>query len=182
MKVPIMKHDRPMWPPGAEIAAQAFQAFEIWRQKIDPEGEQDILDLIDTYNKYNAGMYNKHNAGIAKSWLGYGERDDNAESGAEQSKTLNEAPITQDEMFAMFDEKIPIEAFNLIWNSPRDMTIGQIRARLREIAMETNEPTLLERLRSEAVNWSSSCGDLFNEAADEIERLQRTLDVIKSKK
>ena len=32
--------------------------------------------------------------------------------------------------------------------------------------------TLLERLRAEAVNWSATCGGLFDEAADEIERLE----------
>lgn len=32
-------------------------------------------------------------------------------------------------------------------------------------------PVLIERLRSEAVNWSATCGDLFGEAADTIEEL-----------
>jgi hypothetical protein len=36
------------------------------------------------------------------------------------------------------------------------------------------EVALVERLRSEAVNWSATCGDLFDEAADEIERLRTT--------
>lgn len=35
---------------------------------------------------------------------------------------------------------------------------------------------LIERLRSEAVNWSATCGDLFGEAADEIERLKADRD------
>lgn len=30
---------------------------------------------------------------------------------------------------------------------------------------------IVERLRSEAANWSATCGDLFGEAADDIERL-----------
>lgn len=37
---------------------------------------------------------------------------------------------------------------------------------------------LVERLRSEAVNWSATCGDLFDEAADEIERLRAALQQI----
>lgn len=85
---------------------------------------------------------------------------------------MSEAPITQAEMVEMFGETMPWEAFELIGSAPDSMTLGQMRARLRQIAEERKTaPTLLERLRSEAVNWSASCGDLFGEAADEIERL-----------
>ncbi len=34
---------------------------------------------------------------------------------------------------------------------------------------------LLDRLDSEAVNWSATCGDLFGEAAAEIRRLRAAL-------
>jgi hypothetical protein len=37
---------------------------------------------------------------------------------------------------------------------------------------------LMERLRSEAVNWSASCGHLFDEAADRIEALEAALHKI----
>jgi hypothetical protein len=37
---------------------------------------------------------------------------------------------------------------------------------------------IIGRLRSEAVNWSATCGDLFGEAADEIERLQEGRDTM----
>jgi hypothetical protein len=40
---------RPQWPPGVEAQAQAYDAFEAWREKRDPEGERNILDLIDEY-------------------------------------------------------------------------------------------------------------------------------------
>ena len=43
---------------------------------------------------------------------------------------------------------------------------------LREIAANRKEPTLVDRLRAEAVNWSATCGALFDEAADEIDRLR----------
>lgn len=45
-----------------------------------------------------------------------------------------EAPITQAELIDMFGEAMPIEAWNLIADEPGDRTIGQVRAKLREIA------------------------------------------------
>lgn len=42
-------HDRPMWPPAAEIQAQAYDAFEAWRQEHDPDGELDLFEAIDRY-------------------------------------------------------------------------------------------------------------------------------------
>lgn len=36
---------------------------------------------------------------------------------------------------------------------------------------------IVERLRSEAANWSATCGDLFGEAADEIERSRKEADI-----
>lgn len=47
---------------------------------------------------------------------------------------MNEGPITREEMITLFGEEIPMEAVALIWNEPEGMTIGQIRAKLREIA------------------------------------------------
>lgn len=40
---------RPMWPPGAEIQAQAYDAFDAWRKVRDPDGDLSILDAIDLY-------------------------------------------------------------------------------------------------------------------------------------
>jgi len=40
----------------------------------------------------------------------------------------------------------------------------------------TPAPDLLERARSEAVNWSATCGRLFDELADEIERQRVELE------
>ena len=40
---------RPAWPPGIEIQAQAYDAFDAWRQERDPEGELDILVLVELY-------------------------------------------------------------------------------------------------------------------------------------
>lgn len=42
--------------------------------------------------------------------------------------------ITKEEMMKMFGETMPIEAVNLIWNSPGTKTIGAVRAELRHIA------------------------------------------------
>jgi hypothetical protein len=42
--------------------------------------------------------------------------------------------ITQDEMVKMFGDAMPIEAVNLIWQSPGTKTVGEVRAELRRIA------------------------------------------------
>lgn len=49
------------------------------------------------------------------------------------------APITSDEMYLMFGDCIPTEVIEMIWIGPAEMTIGQVRARLREIAAERRD-------------------------------------------
>jgi len=46
----------------------------------------------------------------------------------------NTDKISQEEMVKMFGETMPIEAVNLIWDSPGTMTLGEVRAELRKIA------------------------------------------------
>lgn len=53
--------------------------------------------------------------------------------------------ITQAEMMEMFGERIPIEAVNLLWDSPGDWTIKQVRERLRVIAAEKKRHPVLGR-------------------------------------
>lgn len=85
----------------------------------------------------------------------------------------DQSPITREEMIEMFGDAIPMEAVALLWGTPDNATIGEVRAKLREIAAaKSSPPGLIERLRSESVNWSASCGELFGEAADEIDRLR----------
>lgn len=90
---------------------------------------------------------------------------------------MSEAPITQEEMQQLFGETLPMEAVALLWSEPGNTTFGQMRAKLREIAANRKVPTLVERLRSEAANWSATCGPLFDEAANEIERLRSVVRV-----
>jgi len=52
-----------------------------------------------------------------------------------------EGPITQDEMVAMFGERMPIQAVELLWSAPPGSTVAQLRARLREIARTPVAPT-----------------------------------------
>jgi hypothetical protein len=47
-----MTSDRPFWPPGAEITAQAWDAFDRWREKHDPDGDMDLLESIWVYADY----------------------------------------------------------------------------------------------------------------------------------
>jgi hypothetical protein len=44
--------DRPFWPPGAEITAQAWDAFDQWRAKRDPDGDMDLLEAVWAYADY----------------------------------------------------------------------------------------------------------------------------------
>lgn len=46
----------------------------------------------------------------------------------------SEDKISRDELREMFGEAIPIEAVNIFWGGPDDMTVGQCRAKLRELA------------------------------------------------
>ena len=45
-------------------------------------------------------------------------------------------PITLEEMVKMFGEEMPIEAVTVLFNAQPHETIGQIRAKLREVAAE----------------------------------------------
>lgn len=45
-----------------------------------------------------------------------------------------EAPISKEEMFEMFGETMPPEAVELLFSAPDTMTVGKIRAALRELA------------------------------------------------
>jgi hypothetical protein len=46
----------------------------------------------------------------------------------------NTAKISHDEMISMFGQAMPLEAVTLLFNSPHEKTIGEIRAELRKIA------------------------------------------------
>jgi len=46
------------------------------------------------------------------------------------------APITRDELVEMFGGDMPIEAVNLLRNTPGCMTIGEVRVELRKMAMQ----------------------------------------------
>lgn len=48
----IARGDRPMWPPGAEITAQAFDSFDLWRRWFDPEGECELGMLVECYSRF----------------------------------------------------------------------------------------------------------------------------------
>lgn len=50
------------------------------------------------------------------------------------------APISQAEMVEMFGETMPIEAVRLLFESPGSRTIGELRAKLREIARARKAP------------------------------------------
>ncbi len=43
------------------------------------------------------------------------------------------SPITQQEMVSMFGQSMPIEAVTLLWKAPDTMTVGEIRAKLRQM-------------------------------------------------
>jgi hypothetical protein len=41
--------ERPLWPPGAEIMAQAYDAFDVWCRERDPDGDMDVIELATEY-------------------------------------------------------------------------------------------------------------------------------------
>jgi hypothetical protein len=41
----MTENDRPLWPPGAELTAQAFDAFAAWTWKRDPTGTIPLDEL-----------------------------------------------------------------------------------------------------------------------------------------
>lgn len=45
-------------------------------------------------------------------------------------------PILQEELVEMFGDSMPMEAVTLLFGSPPEMTVGEIRATLRKIARE----------------------------------------------
>ena len=49
---------RPMWPPGAEIAAQAFDAYAAWEHKWseDLEGFDDPYERASAYSHMRGGI------------------------------------------------------------------------------------------------------------------------------
>ena len=49
------------------------------------------------------------------------------------------SPITQLEMIEMFGVAMPIEAVELLWDADEYDTIGEVRAKLREIAAQRRE-------------------------------------------
>jgi len=88
------------------------------------------------------------------------------------------APITRDELVEMFGEDMPIEAVNLLRNTPGCMTIGEVRVELRKMAMQQLQGTgagqmsdLVERLRG----YRREPPQLMLEAADRIEALEAGL-------
>jgi len=88
------------------------------------------------------------------------------------------APITRDELVEMFGEDMPIEAVNLLRNTPGCMTIGEVRVELRKMAMQQLQGSgagqmsdLVERLRG----YRREPPQLMLEAADRIEALEAVL-------
>jgi hypothetical protein len=47
--------------------------------------------------------------------------------------------ITQEEMTELFGNSMPMEAVNLLFNSPGDKTVGEIRDKLRAIATKKHD-------------------------------------------
>lgn len=54
--------------------------------------------------------------------------------------------ITQAEMIEMFGTQMPVEAVNLLFYSPGEMTLGEMRAKLRGIAAERRKHPVLGRM------------------------------------
>jgi hypothetical protein len=53
----------------------------------------------------------------------------------------DQRPIDKAEMIELFGESIPMEAVALLWNSPDEKTLGELRAELRAIAAKKDRRT-----------------------------------------
>lgn len=54
-----------------------------------------------------------------------------------------EAPITQEELREMFGDNLPMEVVSLLYSGDDKLTVGQFRAKVREIAKRTEAPPLI---------------------------------------
>lgn len=54
------------------------------------------------------------------------------------------APITREEMIELFGDAMPMEAVQLLWESPGEWTLAQLRAEVRRIAAEKHGKQLKE--------------------------------------
>lgn len=92
---------------------------------------------------------------------------------------MSEAPITQAEMIELFGETMPIEAVKLAWEAPSEMTLGEIRAKLRQMAPKHKEHQMSDIVdRLEAHMGKAEIHDVLHdcrEAAQEIRRLRSEL-------
>lgn len=60
--------------------------------------------------------------------------------------TGDQRPITQAEMIQLFGDAMPMEAIALFWESPDEMTFGELRAKLRSIAHTRKTDERIERV------------------------------------
>ena len=58
----------------------------------------------------------------------------------------DQSPITEAEMRQLFGETLPMEAVQLLWSSPDEVTFGELRAKLRSIAHNRIIDTKLEKV------------------------------------
>lgn len=66
--------------------------------------------------------------------------------------------ITQDELRELFGETIPIEVISLLWSSPPEMAIGEVREKVREMAGPLDvrmARQIVERLRDDPRVWAT---------------------------
>ena len=105
---------------------------------------------------------------------------------AKQAAAMAKAPddrITKNEMVEMFGNEMPIEAVQLLYDAPGEMTLGGVRAKLREMAAaktpERVESDLVKDLLVSADSitqeeyWPESV--LMRQAADRIQALEAEL-------
>lgn len=51
-------------------------------------------------------------------------------------ETVETAKYSQGELLRLFGDRMPVEVVNLLFDAPGDMTLGQIRERIAEMAVE----------------------------------------------
>lgn len=101
---------------------------------------------------------------------------------------MNDEKITQTELFKLFGDAIPLEAAHILFSAPPEMTVDEVRDKIRKFAM-TWRAGLQERTRIEVARNNIDFGverirDLLaikaNPRGAMIEALSRAADLMEN--
>jgi hypothetical protein len=86
---------------------------------------------------------------------------------------MEDERITQEWLIENFGDSMPIEAVNLIYDSPGNKTLGEVRAELRAMAANRPKPTLdiRERIAREVMRFQWDSATDISDAEEVADRI-----------